>query len=217
MNSKLLFLVLLPVCAASIADNQKFHPLEKYCVTRASSGMMVGNSVECSCEWGRIRYEHQDLAISVGGVEIPNKQHIIQIESEITTYNPDTRQGTVSQNEMYDVFANSDAADDPMAAMRSSMEAMGSTFTGETKQVAGHDCQIVKNSAIGDMCISDDGLVLEMVVMEGTMTQVATSVDLGTCGDENNYIVPDDITLSDTPDLSEMMEQLQNIEGLQSE
>ena len=209
-----LAVAVLAVCLPGMllhADSLRMHPLEKYCVTRQSQGMMEGETIECSCEWGRMRYEIQDVSMKVGSMTMPNRQHLIQIGSEITTFNPDTRYGTVTRIPNFMALLEGAETAEGMSNMRRVMESTGSTFTEETKEVAGEECQIVLNPGIGDMCLSGDGIIMEFIVAGGTMTQVATNIDKTTCGDMANYQVPPDVVLGDAPNPGSIMEQLEQM------
>ena len=118
----------------------------------------------------------------------------------------------------YEAFLDSPDGADAMEKMRVMAESMGGTVTDRKKEIAGSECQVVENPTIGNMCISEDGIVLELVAMDGLMTQVATSFDTDTCGDEANYSVPPDVVISEAPEMGSILEQLEQMyESLPSE
>ncbi len=192
------------------ADNPRFHHLEKYCVFRDAAGMLQGQIIECSCEWGYKHFEINQVSMVAGGMTIPSNQHTITIGPDVTTINPDTNQAIVAQIPNYDAMVDALGDGDLVANNRILMESMGSTYTGQMKEVAGNECEIVTNPTMGDMCITEDGITLELIMMGGTMTQVATSLDTDTCGDMANYEVPDGVNISEGPDIADLLQQLQN-------
>ena len=206
-------LAVLTMLPPALADNPRFLPVESYCLVREASGMMAGQVSECACEWGYRRYEIHDITMNAGGMTIPNRQHIIYEGPQITTLNPDTNTGTVIQNPMYDAMVTAAQNGDHQAVLESIVQALGGSFTGETREIAGLQCNVATSPMLGNLCISDNGLMLELAMAGGVMNQVATSVELDTCGDMANYQVPADATITEGPDLGTVLQQLQGMQA----
>lgn len=185
--------------AASVASNAgggagRLHPVRRYCVSREATGTMSGTIEECGCDWGARRYEIQNVTMNIMGMTQEQNQHLIHKDGRIYSWDTTTKRGT----DIADTVSGQFASDDPAAQARAFIEAMGGVYTDEIKTIAGEPCTVVNNAQMGgDMCVTDDALVLEMNVAMGpvTMNQIATLVSRNTCGAAANYEVPGDVTL----------------------
>ena len=155
----------------------------------------------------------RDISMNAGGMSIPTRQHIIYEGPQITTVNPDTNTGTVVQNPMYDTMVTAAQNGDHQAVLESIIQALGGSFTGETREIAGVQCNVATSPVLGSLCISQNGQLLEMSMAGGVMNQVATSVEMNTCGDPAMYRVPEGASITEGPDLGTVLQQLQGLQA----
>ncbi len=180
----------------------KFHPLEQFCVTYEHGGMMSGTSEMCIRNWGAETYTIENFTISIAGFSQSQNSHKITIGDQIYAIDPATMTGTVTTNPMYEGISNAD----PEAITATVMEGLGMTDSGEDKTVAGYSCNVLTGDMGISGCFTDDMVMLEMDAMGATQT--ATSVDLDSGGDDANYNLWQQATITDGPDVGAILEQL---------
>jgi hypothetical protein len=201
------------VCAAMVCaavaqsglaeDTPRLHPLEAACIDYDLTGQMLNGKVtRCHREYAYESYEIQDADMSFGGFKQKQHQNTIVIGNVIYVIDLPTQTGTKSVNPMYDKILASLEGKSPEEMGQAFMTSMGFTPTGETKNIAGHDCKVSSSSMLGTVCMTDDALMLEQSVMGNTRT--ATRVNIGEGGAEENYTQYTQVPLSDGPDLSKM-------------
>ncbi len=177
------------------------HPLEAVCIDYEMSGQMQnGSSTKCHRDFGYEQYEIQNITIGIAGFTQSQNQHTITIGDQIYAINLQTNTGTQTTNPIYAglVDALQNTTPDQMGA--TFVSAMGYTPTGATKTIANTECIIYSAQQMGTMCMTSDGLLLEQDVMG--MTQTATSVSIGSAGDDANYTLYQNVPITQGPDLS---------------
>ncbi len=77
---------------------------------------------------------------------------------------------------------------------------MGMTPTGVTEEHLGLTCSVYRSPSIGDMCMTDDGIMLRTKMPQMTMTATEVRRDEG---DAVIYVLPGQVTVTEGPDLSQ--------------
>jgi len=194
----------------AVADN-KLHPVQAVCVDYEQTGSMAGTTTECHRDWGHQRYTIEDLSMSMMGIQQTHNRHTITTDDQITSWDRGTLQGTVTTNPNYDAWADA-SSDDVETFTDNMLSGMGFSPTGQTKTIAGEDCSVWSSAQMGQMCFTDDALVLEQVMDMGivSFSRRAVSVRRGDSGDASNYEVPANVTISDGPNLDAILGGLGN-------
>ena len=191
----------LPALAA--ADNPKLHPVESVCIEYEMAGQMqTGTMLQCHRDHGYQQFQIQSTKIDVGGFKQTNESHIITIGDTIYTIDLKTKTGTRMKNPMYENIASALEGKSPQEMAKTFTDAMGFKPTGESKTVAGKRCATHRSASLGEMCLSDEGLMLEMNVV-GSLTR-AVSISLGDGGEDANYRLHETVPISDSADLSNL-------------
>lgn len=193
-------LVLGGVSAAE-DSTPKLHPVEKACIVYESTGqMMNGEITRCHRDYAYEVYEIQTLQMGFAGITQTQNQHAITIGDTIYSINLDTMTGTQTINPMYAglVSALQDADPDQMAT--AFMSGMGFTPNGQKKTIESTDCDVYSSAQLGTVCMTPDGLMLEQSFMGNV--QIATTVSIGDGGDDANYTLYQNATITQGPDLS---------------
>lgn len=184
-------------------ETPKLHPLEAACIDYEMTGqMMTGKVTRCHRDYAYESYEIQEGNISFGGYTQPQNQNTIIIGNTVYVIDLKTQTGTRTVNPMYEKIVTSIAGKSPEEMSQAFMTAMGFSPTGESKTIAGHECEVSGSAMLGTVCISDDLLMLEQSMMGNTRT--ATSVSIGEQGQDDNYTQYTRVTITDGPDLSNM-------------
>lgn len=191
----------------------RLHPTYAACVTYETTGpMMTGDTTRCHRDYAYEQYEIVNTNISFAGVSQSQNQHTIIVGEWIYAINLQTNTGTKTKNPMYDglVSALEDSSPEEMTPVF--LNAMGMTANGQSKTVAGVNCNVYTSAMMGTVCITDGGLMLEQEFM-GT-TQIATNVSIGDGGEEEKYSLYQNVPITDGPDLSNGF-NLQDLMGQQ--
>lgn len=195
--------------SSSSSGTPRLHPTEAACITYEMTGQMQsGTTIRCHRNWAYEQYEIQDIEIGMAGFSQSQNAHVITIGD--TIYNIDVAAGTGTQttNPMYDGLVNNMSGSSPEEMSAQFMAAMGMSPTGQTKTIANTECSMYSSQGLGTVCMTDGGLMLEQSVMG--MGQVATSVSIGDGGDDENYTLYQNVTLTQGPDLSNGLQGLFN-------
>lgn len=206
---KLLSAILTLAAAPSFAndDTPQLHPLDKACVTYEMTGqMMSGGTTRCHRDYGYEQYEIQETTVGFAGVTQTQRQHVIIIGETIYSINLDTNSGTKTQNPMYASVTAALQNSSPDQMSQQFFDAMGLTPNGETKTIAGASCAVYTSAMMGTVCMTDNGLMLEQDFMGSG--QIATSVNVGDGGDDENYTLYQTVPITDGPDLSNGLQGL---------
>ena len=187
----------------------RLHPTQAACVTYEMTGQMQsGTTTRCHRDWAYEQYEIQNVSIGFAGMSQTQNSHTITIGD--TIYNIDVAAGTGTQttNPMYDgmVAALQNSSSEDMTA--AFFAQMGMSATGQTKTIAGESCAVYSSQMMGTVCMTDGGLMLEQSMMG--MGQIATSISIGDGGDDANYTLYQNVTLTQGPDLSNGLQGLIN-------
>ncbi len=199
--------ILLTAQAQANDSTPRLHPTEAACVTYETTGpMMTGDTTRCHRDHAYEQYEIVNTNISFAGVSQSQNQHTITIGEWIYAINLQTNTGTKTQNPVYDglVSALEDSSPEEMTPVF--LNAMGMTANGQSKTVAGVDCNVYTSAMMGTVCITNGGLMLEQEFM-GT-TQIATNVSIGDGGEDENYTLYQNVPITDGPDLSNGLQGL---------
>jgi len=180
----------------------KFHPQENFCVTYEQSGMLSGTSTECMRKWGTERVEIEDFVVGIGGMTQPQKAHKIYIGDKIYNIDTDAMTGTVTTNPLYQNLSQTD----PVALGEAMMASWGMVDSGEDKDIAGTQCNVMNSPQMGSVCLTDNLVMLEQTFM-GT-TKTATAVDLTSGGPDSNYSLFEQVELTEGPDVGAILETL---------
>lgn len=193
----------------SPGSTPKLHPTEAACVTYEMTGQMQsGTTVRCHRDWAYEQYEIQNVSVGFAGMSQTQNSHIITIGDTIYNINVAAGTGTQTINPMYDgiVSALQNSSSEDMTA--AFLAQMGMSATGQTKTIAGVNCAVYSSQMMGTVCMTDGGLMLEQSMMG--MGQIATSVSIGDGGDDANYTLYQNVTLTQGPDLSNGLQGLIN-------
>lgn len=199
-------LLALAACSQEASADAKLHPVEAICVEYEQTGAMAGTTTECHRDWGHQRYTIETLTLSMMGVRRNHNRHVITADDQITSWDRDTNQGTVTTNPMYDQIVS--AADGDMESFGNDMiVAMGFSQTGASKTIAGEACNVWSSAAMGQMCFTEDAIVLEQVMSMGpaSIARRAVSIRRNDGGEASNYQVPNNVTIAQGPDLDALM------------
>lgn len=190
-------------------DTPRLHPLEKFCVTSTLTGMMTGTWTECARDYAYERYELQNTTVSFGPISQSENKRVLYVGPQIYTINLDNGSSTVAVNPMFDGTVAALQNSDPMQMSTDMLGSMGFTPNGQTMDIVGYTCNVAAGP-MGSICMTDDGLVLNMDTMGQVRT--ATSVDLDSGGIDANYVVPDNA--QQAPDMSDITDMMQGLPGL---
>lgn len=195
--------VAMAVPGIAFGGNPKLHPVEAVCIEYQLSGQMQkGTMIQCHRDHGYEQYQIQNVTIEVSGFKQSNEQHTITIGDTIYAIDLKTRSGTRIKNPMYERMAAALEGKSPGEMAGAFTTAMGLRPTGQTKKIAGRQCASHSSPALGELCLSEDGLLLEMSVMGNVTT--AVSVSLGESGEAANYRLHETVPISEGPDLSKL-------------
>lgn len=187
----------------SAADNStpRLHPVEEVCIVYKSTGpMMSGTTTRCHRDYAYEVYEIQKLKIGFAGMTQSQNQHTITIGDTIYAINLDTMTGTQTANPMYEGLVSSMENSTPEEMSAAFIAGMGFTPNGQSKTIAGTDCNVYTSMQMGTVCLTADGLMLEQEFM-GT-GQIAESVSIGDGGADANYTLYQTVPITEGPDLS---------------
>jgi len=194
------FVASAPFAIADPATPQ-LHPVEKACITYESSGQMQsGTSTRCHRDYAYESYEIIHSTIGMAGFSQTQNTHTIMIGSTVYGIDLDTNTGTQTVNPRYDGLVDAMANSSPEDMSDAFLSAMGMMPTGETKTIAGTQCNVYSAQMMGTTCLTDDGLMLEQVFMGNV--QRAVSVAIGDGSDDANYTLYQNVPMSQGPDLS---------------
>lgn len=180
----------------------KFHPQENFCVTYEHSGMMSGTAVNCMRKWGTERVEIEDFTIGIAGFTQQEKAHKIYIGDEIYVINTDNMTGTQTTNPIQEDLSNTD----PIALGEAMMAGWGMVDSGEDKTIAGLQCNVMTSPTMGSVCLTENLVMLEQNFM--SVNRIATSVDLTSGGDDDNYTLYERVELTEGPDVGAILNAL---------
>jgi len=206
--------------AISVADDStpKMHPLEAACIEYEMSGQMQqGKSRQCHRDFAYEQFTIQETKVRFGGFSKTQNTHNIVIGKTIYAIDLSTNTGTKMVNPMYDAIIDALQDSDPEDMTEAVFAAMGFVATGASKTIAGAQCKVYNSDMIGTMCISDNGLMLEQIVMGNT--QIATSVSIGESGDDADYLLYQSVPITDAPAMPDMpnIENLQDLQDLMNQ
>ncbi len=207
--------LLAVVCSGTASANDDtpvLHPVEAVCIEYKMTGpMQQGTSTRCHRDFGYEQYEIQNISIGFGGFSQTQNQHTITIGDQIYAINLQTNTATQTTNPVYASIVAALEDSTPAQISTRFINAMGYTPTGASKTIADTQCTVYSSSQLGTACLTADGLLLEQSVM-GT-GQTATSVLIGSGGEDANYTLYQTVPISQGPDLSKgiggLLQQLQ--------
>ena len=204
-------------CSESgIADDGTpvLHPVEAVCIDYEMSGqMMKGTSTRCHRDNGYEQYEIRNMEVGAFGITQKQSQHTITIGDTVYAIDLQTNRGTKTVNPIYANIVSrlEDTAPEDMGA--AFISAMGFNATGNTRTVAGTECNVYNSPQLGTACLTDNGLLLEQSIMGNTET--ATNVAIGDSGDDANYALYETVPITDGPDLSKGLQGIMDQMGRQ--
>lgn len=197
---------------ARASSTVRLHPIEAFTVVYEFEGMQSGTSTQHNRDWGHLRAEIQDTAMTMMGTTVNTKQRIVVRDDEIITIDLKKNTATKTKNPMYagivaDVEKRGEGGEDLGKRM---LRGMGGEPTGETGNYVGEPCEWWRVQQVGQrMCITADAITLRMEMNLGGMslTQTATSVRRGDGGPDDAFDTSG-VSIEDTPaapDLSEIL------------
>lgn len=190
----------------------KLHPIKEVCVTYEMTGQMQnGSTTRCHRDYAYEQYEIQNITVGIAGFTQTQHQHTITIGDTIYAIDLTKNTGTKTTNPMYQGLADSMEGKDPQEMSDAFIQSMGFTPTGTSKEIVGHKCNTYNSAQLGTVCLTEDGLMLEQNFLGNVTT--ATSVSVGDSGDDANYELYKNVTITEGPDLSQgfNMESLQDL------
>ena len=198
-----LLLIILTFSTIAHAESPILHPVEAACITYEMTGqMMNGTTTRCHREHAYEQYEIQNMTVGIAGLTQSQNTHTITIGDTIYAIDLDNNTGTQTTNPMYQSLVSSMQGQDPEEMSNAFISAMGYTPTGETKTIVNYDCLVYNSAQLGTVCLTTNGLMLEQSVMGNTTT--AVSISVGDGGEDANYTLYQNVTISEGPDLSNM-------------
>ena len=180
----------------------KLHPREKFCVEYQHEGTLSGTSKNCIRQWGMESFTIENLKIGFGGITQDQNAHKIVIGEKVYNIDPAKMTGTVTDNPFYHVLSQAD----PEELSSTMLGALQMSDTGEDKEIAGVQCNIMQSPQVGSACFTDDMVLLEQDIMG--VRQVATKVDLNSGGDDADYRLYEQATITDGPDVGAILDAL---------
>ena len=199
-------LIALTTTLVAIAAQPKLHPVEKVCVTYEMSGQMQNGSItRCHREYGYEQYEIQNITIGIAGFTQTQNSHNITIGDTIYAINLENNTGTKTKNPMYQSIVSAMEDNDSEEMSDTFIAAMGYSPTGETKTIADNECNVYNSAQAGTLCLTTEGLMLEQAILGNTTT--AVTVSLGDSGDDANYTLYEQVSITEGPDLSNLFNQ----------
>ena len=203
----------MPAVSASANSNTpKLHPVEKVCIDYTMTGqMMNGTTTRCHRDFAYEQYEIQDMTVGFGGFTQTQQSHVITIGETIYNINTATNTATQATNPFYSQMVSALSNSSPSEMGAAFMSGMGFTATGSSKTIAGMSCATYSSAQMGNVCMTENGLMLEQSFMGNTQT--ATSVNVGSAGDAANYTAYQQASVSQAPDLSNGLQGLMDQYG----
>lgn len=200
-------LLIVFACASfTFAAPPKLHPVEEACVTYEMSGQMQNGSItRCHREHGYEQYEIQQITIGIAGFTQSQNTHNITVGDTIYAINLEKNTGTKTKNPMYENLVSSMQSNDAEEMSDSFISAMGYSPTGKTKTIAEHECDVYNSAQAGTLCLTAEGLMLEQTILGNATT--AVSVSIGESGDDANYVLYEQVSITEGPDLSNLFNQ----------
>ena len=192
---------------------QKWHPVEAATITYSQTGMQTGTSISAHIDYGRKRYEENDLMLDMMGFKQATKDWNVYIDDLIYHGDPATMIITKTVNPLYDQIKEGLEDKSPEEVAITMFNGLGMQKTGETRSYAGEDCEMWAGGQLGmSMCFTEDMLLLYMNMAMGpaSMERTATSVERGSGGPADRYEIPKEgYTVTDGPDLNQMFQEMQ--------
>ena len=195
-----IFLGLL-VLSSFVHATPKLHPVKEACVSYEMSGQMQnGTTTRCHRKYGYEQYEIQNITVGIAGFTQTTNQHTITIGDTIYAIDLDKNTGTKTKNPMYEGLVENMQDKDPKEMSDAFIQGMGFNPTGTSQSIAGHECNDYNSAQLGTVCLTDDGLMLKQEVFGNTT--LATNVNMGESGDDANYELYENVSITEGPDLS---------------
>ncbi|MGF1456477.1 MAG: hypothetical protein ACFB6R_14010 [Alphaproteobacteria bacterium] len=180
---------------------ERFHPLEAYCIEYRISGLQKGTVTECARKYGRESVQIQKLT-PVDDNSLPSLHHrVIQRADTVVAID-------LAKREAVRVFQEDGGALLTYVSGRDGTEiaedfgrALGGEPTGERRQIAGETCDVWaanRGESKARWCMSEDGLLLSFRMPP--LLKQAVAVTIGSGGPEAHYSVPGDVTVVDESD-----------------
>jgi hypothetical protein len=199
-------LLALGACSQQANADNRLHPLRALCVDYEQTGTMSGTTTQCHRDWGHEQFQIERLSMSIMGMQRSENKHTIIEDEQVTSWDLDTNVGTVANNPMYDAVVGAAGGDVDQFATNM-LTSMGFTDTGTDKEIVGINCSVWNSPQMGQMCFTDDAIMLEQTLNMGIVNFTSRAVDVrrGDAGDASNYQVPNNVTISEAPDISNIM------------
>ena len=202
----LFVLVAFSTIVTVIAAQPKLHPIEKVCVMYEMSGQIQNGSItRCHREYGYEQYEIQNITIGIAGFTQTQNSHNITIGDTIYAIDLENNTGTKTKNPMYQSIVSAMEDNDSEEMSDTFITAMGYSPTGETKTIADNECDVYDSGQAGTICLTSSGLMLEQTILGNSTT--AASVSIGESGEDTNYILYEQVSITEGPDLSNLFNQ----------
>ena len=179
----------------------RLHPVEAVCIDYVMAGqMMNGTITRCHRNYAYEQYEITNTEVGFAGVTQSQNQHTITIGDTIYAIDLQKNTGTQTANPMYASLAAAVKNSTPEEMASAFIAGMGFSPTGGSKTIENINCTMYSAAQLGNVCLTDDGLMLEQDFMGNTQT--AVSVSIGDGGDDANYTLYENVTITQGPDLS---------------
>lgn len=199
-------ILLFATAIIEVTAQPKLHPTEAACVTYEMSGQMQNGSItRCHREYGYKQYEIQNITIGIAGFTQTQNSHNITIGDTIYAIDLENNSGTKTTNPMYQNLTSAMEDNDAEEMSDAFISAMGYSPTGETKTIADNECTVYDSGQAGTICLTAGGLMLEQIILGNATT--AVDVAIGDGGDNANYTLYEQVTITDGPDLSNLFNQ----------
>ncbi len=186
---------------ASAQAQERFHPLQAYCVEYRISGLQTGTVVECARDYGHERVEIQDLK-PAGDDSLPTlHHHVIHRARTVVAIDLETREGTRVRHADDGGLLTYVSGRDGAEIANDFGRALGGEPTGERRTIAGQACEVWasnRGGANARWCMSEDGLLLSFRMPP--LLKQAVRVTIGDGGPDTHYEVPADVSVVDEDD-----------------
>ena len=191
------------VFLSTVRAEERFHPIENLCIEYEVSGqLMNGTMIQCHRKYGFESFTIQDTEVGIGNIKQKQMSHTITIGDKIYAVDTATQTATVTTNPMYQhlVQRMSQSGESAEDIGRTFISAMQYSPDGSQKTIQNMECSGYRSPSIGYACFSEDFIVLEQEVFGNR--QVATRVQIGESGGDENYTLWQRVELRQGVDLS---------------
>ena len=185
------------------------YQIESGIVEYAISGSQTGTETLYFDKWGMREAKYTNTEISAMGITQKTNQMTLMDGDWIYNVDLDKRTGTKMKNPLFEMIADKSGTKDFGEMGLQMLKEMGGEKTG-SEEIAGKLCDVWESKDLGSKSWIWNSLTLKTEVnMAGiAITILATKVDEGASIPEDKFTLPSDVTITEAPDMGEMMEKM---------